>query len=69
MFTHEQVKEFLKTQDIYKHNKLSERIGWAGSSFSQWMQDKRTMPQDRFEKLLDLLIGSGLTIDKIKKED
>lgn len=53
------MKEFIKSKKALKQSELANQIGWAKTSFNDWMKDRRPIPSHYAEKLKSLLEEYG----------
>ena len=53
------MKEWIKTRSALNHRELAKIIDWSPSSFHQWLNDKRPIPEVKAKLLADVLKDYG----------
>lgn len=53
------MKDFIKSRTALNHSELCKIINWASSSFHQWLNDKRPIPEVKAKLLADVLKEYG----------
>ncbi len=50
------MKLFIKSRPSLNHRSLARQIGWAATSFNQWMKGNRPIPREK-ERLLEVVLS------------
>ena len=53
------LKSFLKQRTALNHRELCKLIDWSPSSFHQWLNDKRPIPEEKAKLLANVLKEYG----------
>lgn len=53
------MKEWIKKRSALNHRELAKLIDWSPSSFHQWLNDKRPIPEEKAKLLADVLSEYG----------
>ena len=53
------MKKWIKSKSALNHRELAKLIDWSPSSFHQWLNDKRPIPEEKAKLLADVLKGYG----------
>jgi len=53
------MKEWIKARSALNHRELAKLIDWSPSSFHQWLNDKRPIPEEKEKLLADVLKEYG----------
>jgi len=53
------MKEWMKNRSALNHRELAKLIDWSPSSFHQWINDKRPIPEKKAKLLADVLKEYG----------
>jgi len=53
------IKEFILSRTALNHRELCKLIDWSPSSFHQWLNDKRPIPEEKAKLLADVLSEYG----------
>lgn len=53
------IKEFILSRTAFNHRELCKLIDWSPSSFHQWLNDKRPIPEVKAKLLADVLSEYG----------
>jgi hypothetical protein len=53
------MKDWIKQRTALNHRELSKLINWSSSSFHQWLNDKRPIPEEKAKLLADVLKKYG----------
>jgi len=54
-----EIKEFILSRTALNHRELCRLIDWSSSSFHQWLNDKRPIPEDKAKLLANVLLEYG----------
>jgi len=53
------MREWIKEHSALNHRELCKLIEWSPSSFHQWLNDKRPIPEEKANLLADVLSEYG----------
>jgi len=53
------MKEWIKKRSALNHRELAKLIDWSPSSFHQWLNDKRPIPEVKSKLLAEVLLEYG----------
>ena len=53
------MKDWIKKRSALNHRELAKLIEWSPSSFHQWLNDKRPIPEGKAKLLADVLKEYG----------
>ena len=53
------MKDFIKSRTALNHRELCKLIDWSPSSFHQWLNGKRPIPEEKSKLLADVLKEYG----------
>lgn len=53
------MKEWIKQRSALNHRELAKLTDWSPSSFHQWLNDKRPIPEEKAKLLANVLSEYG----------